>query len=424
MHPSTTRFWRAALAATTALAAALGATVAAVATGTAAQAAGCQVAWSTSSWPGGFTADVRVTPGEATHGWTLTWTWPSGQDVTQAWSSSITQSGSRVTVTNAPWNGELAAGSTASFGFQGTWAGANADPTDFVLNGVACNGGTTPTQDPTDEPTQDPTDEPTQEPTDDPTDEPTQDPTDDPTQGPTDEPTDEPTGGPVDCASAVFCDGLETQTSSTPTGAWTTVYPDCSGSGRAAVDSGVAHSGSRSLRIDGAVGYCNHVFVQATQPLTALTSSTYVRFWVRHSTPQPVSHTTFLAMKDANDGNRDLRMGGQNSALQWNRSSDDATLPEQSPAGVALSAPLPTGTWHCVEALVEGAGRLTTWLDGSLVTGLVADGTPTHDVDGQWSNKAWSPRLTDLRLGWESYGDGADTLWFDDVVVAGTRVGC
>jgi hypothetical protein len=50
---------------------------------------------------------------------------------------------------------------------------------------------------------------------------------------------------------------------------------------------------------------------------------------------------------------------------------------------------------------------------------------PTKDIDSQWLNRAnWRPSLTDLRLGWESYGDGADTLWFDDVAVGSTRVGC
>ncbi|MEU0152180.1 hypothetical protein [Micromonospora fulviviridis] len=29
--------------------------------------------------------------------------------------------------------------------------------------------------------------------------------------------------------------------------------------------------------------------------------------------------------------------------------------------------------------------------------------------------RTWRPRLTDLKLGWESYGGAADTLWFDDV---------
>jgi hypothetical protein len=64
-------------------------------------------------------------------------------------------------------------------------------------------------------------------------------------------------------------------------------------------------------------------------------------------------------------------------------------------------------------------------VDGTEVAGLVADGTPTHDVDGQWSSRAnWRPSLTDLRLGWESYGEGADTLWFDDVAMSTTRIGC
>ncbi|MEK8107148.1 hypothetical protein NKG94_22015 [Micromonospora sp. M12] len=98
-------------------------------------------------------------------------------------------------------------------------------------------------------------------------------------------------------------------------------------------------------------------------------------------------------------------MGGQNGALQWNRASDDATLPEQSPAGVAQSVPLPTNRWVCLEFMVDGsAGQLRTWLDGTAVTGLTADGSPTHDIDGQWYNRTWRPQLTDLKLGWESYG--------------------
>lgn len=363
---------------------------------TAQAAPGCQVTWTASSWPGGFTADVRVSPGEAAHGWTLTWAFPSGQRVTQGWNATVVQTGSSVTASNAPWNGEIPAGGSTAFGFQGTFSGTNTAPTDFALNGVACNGGT-PTASPTATPTATPT----------------------PTTTPT------PTAPPnPDCGTALFCDGLESQTGTTPTSPWTVSYPDCSGTGTASIDSTVAHSGTRSLKVVGTAGYCNHVFARAAADLGSLPQTSYVRFYVRHTTALPTSHTTFLAMKDSADGNRDLRMGGQNGALQWNRSSDDATLPEQSPTGVSLSAALPTGSWHCVELLVEGAGRLTTWVDGSTVPGLVADGTPTHDIDGQWLNKAWSPRLTDLRLGWESYGEGSDTLWFDDVVVASSRVGC
>ncbi|MEU5675418.1 hypothetical protein ABZ749_35065, partial [Micromonospora sp. NPDC047753] len=47
-----------------------------------------------------------------------------------------------------------------------------------------------------------------------------------------------------------------------------------------------------------------------------------------------------------------------------------------------------------------------------------------HDIDGQWYNRTWRPQLTDLKLGWESYGGGADTLWYDDVAMGSSRIGC
>ena len=176
----------------------------------------------------------------------------------------------------------------------------------------------------------------------------------------------------------------------------------------------------------GAAGYCNHVFVASTRNLGGIGSVWYARFYVRHTTALPTAHVTFAAMRDANDGNNDLRMGGQNGALQWNRQSDDATLPAQSPAGVAMSVPLATNQWTCVEFMVNGsAGSMDTWVNGAQVTGLHEDGTPTQDVDAQWLSRSnWRPSLADFRLGWESYGEGADTLWFDDVALGASRVGC
>ena len=222
-----------------------------------------------------------------------------------------------------------------------------------------------------------------------------------------------------------ICDSFENQAGTAPAGYWAVTYPDCSGAGTATIDRAVAHTGTTSLRVNGAEGYCNHVFVRNTQILGTTSNVWYVRYWVRHTTALPVSHTTSVAMADAADGNRDLRFGGQNGALQFNRASDDATLPEQSPAGVALSAPLPVNTWNCVEFKVDGAnGTIETWLNGASVPGLLEDGVPTHDIDSQWLNRTWRPKLTDLKLGWESYGSGTDTLWYDDVAVSAMRNGC
>lgn len=54
-----------------------------------------------------------------------------------------------------------------------------------------------------------------------------------------------------------------------------------------------------------------------------------------------------------------------------------------------------------------------------------ADSTPTPDVDSQWLRRGtWRPTPTDFRLGWESYGNGHDTLWFDEIALCPSRVGC
>ena len=99
--------------------------------------------------------------------------------------------------------------------------------------------------------------------------------------------------------------------------------------------------------------------------------------------------------------------------------------PRAEPTGVSLSRPLPVGAWSCVEFTLDG-GALTTHLDGAEVPGLVKDSTPTHDIDRQWltSRPDWRPTPNDFRLGWESYGSATDTLWFDDITLSTTRVGC
>jgi glucuronoarabinoxylan endo-1,4-beta-xylanase len=113
----------------------------------AAAAAGCSVKYAVSSqWQGGFGADVAITNlGDPLTGWTLTWSFGAGQTVTQAWNTTLTQSGAAVTATNVSFNGTVATNGTVSFGFNGAWTGSNPPPTSFALNGVACTGGTTPT---------------------------------------------------------------------------------------------------------------------------------------------------------------------------------------------------------------------------------------------------------------------------------------
>jgi hypothetical protein len=100
----------------------------------------CRVSYSTTDWSTGFTAAMTVTnTGTATvNGWALTFAYVNGQRVTQSWSASVTQSGTQVTATHAAWNGSLAPGASASFGFNGTHTGTNRRPASFTLNGASC----------------------------------------------------------------------------------------------------------------------------------------------------------------------------------------------------------------------------------------------------------------------------------------------
>ena len=103
----------------------------------------CRVTYTPQQWQGGFTANVTVanTGGSAINGWTLTFAFPSSQQITSAWNATVTQSGSSVTAKSLSYNGNLAPGASTSFGFQGTWSSSNPSPTAFNLNGTGCGTG-------------------------------------------------------------------------------------------------------------------------------------------------------------------------------------------------------------------------------------------------------------------------------------------
>lgn len=65
----------------------------------------------------------------AVNGWTVRWTLGNGQSISQVWNGTLSTSGSTVTVRNATYNGSLAPGGTATFGFLATGTPTNPSPT-------------------------------------------------------------------------------------------------------------------------------------------------------------------------------------------------------------------------------------------------------------------------------------------------------
>src|ERR1700678_4504229 len=90
---------------------------------------GCSAAYSVvNSWSGGYQAQVVVTnTGSATlNGWQLGWQFPGGEEITNLWNGTYTQSGTQVTVDNASYDGSLAPGATATVGFTANGSGSPA----------------------------------------------------------------------------------------------------------------------------------------------------------------------------------------------------------------------------------------------------------------------------------------------------------
>ncbi len=100
-----------------------------------------------SDWGSGFEGKwvVKNTGTTTLSSWTVEWDYPAGTSVTSAWDATVTSSGTHWTAKNVGWNGTLAPGATASFGFNGSGSGA---PSSCKINGASCDGGTQPGDNP------------------------------------------------------------------------------------------------------------------------------------------------------------------------------------------------------------------------------------------------------------------------------------
>ncbi|WDZ87387.1 cellulose binding domain-containing protein [Micromonospora cathayae] len=81
-------------------------------------------------WQGGFQGEVTVRGNgmAPTRGWTVGFTLPTGHQISQAWNTELTQTGSAVSARNVGYNGALGYGVETTFGFLGSATGAPTVP--------------------------------------------------------------------------------------------------------------------------------------------------------------------------------------------------------------------------------------------------------------------------------------------------------
>jgi cellulose 1,4-beta-cellobiosidase len=121
-----------------------------VSTGQAGAAPACQVDYTIQNdWGAGFVTNIRLTNrGDTLNGWTLTFSFAGNQRIQlPGWSATWAQAAgsANASATNLDWNRTLTNGQFTEFGFQAAYSGTNAKPTNFAVNGTACNGGPPPT---------------------------------------------------------------------------------------------------------------------------------------------------------------------------------------------------------------------------------------------------------------------------------------
>ena len=108
-----------------------------------------------------------------------------------------------------------------------------------------------------------------------------------------------------------------------------------------------------------------------------------------------------------------------------NGAPDARVLPSAEANQLATGFKVPL-TWMCIEAKYDAQNaQVQTWVDGTEIVALRADGVPTQGVDDVWFNMPpFKPKLTTVFFGWQGFYGPAVELWMDDLAVAATRIGC
>jgi chitinase len=99
-----------------------------------------------SAWPAGYVGNITVTnhTGVAINGWRVEFDLAAGTRITSSYSGVLSRTDDHYTMANASWNGTLAPGTSATFGWV---AAGRAEPANCTLNGADCAGATVPPAD-------------------------------------------------------------------------------------------------------------------------------------------------------------------------------------------------------------------------------------------------------------------------------------
>ncbi|PBC70363.1 alpha-L-arabinofuranosidase [Streptomyces sp. TLI_235] len=100
----------------------------------------CRVVYNKNEWPGGMVGTVTVVNNSLgqVNGWSLGFTFPGDNAITNTWSASVSQSGTSVNAANVWYDAAVPQGGSVQWGFNATWSRSDANPSAFWFNGASC----------------------------------------------------------------------------------------------------------------------------------------------------------------------------------------------------------------------------------------------------------------------------------------------
>jgi poly(hydroxyalkanoate) depolymerase family esterase len=100
----------------------------------------CRVTYTSTAWSNGLTANLTIanTSTATVSGWTLAFSLPAGQAITNGWNATYSPASGAVTARNVNYNATIPAGGSITIGFQATHTGNSGRPSSFALNGTVC----------------------------------------------------------------------------------------------------------------------------------------------------------------------------------------------------------------------------------------------------------------------------------------------
>jgi endoglucanase len=103
----------------------------------------CKVSYQASTWSTGLSANITITNTSGTdwNSWTLGFTWPGSQKITQGWSATWAQTGAAVTAASMSYNSRVPAGGSVQIGFNASSTPPHQEPTGYTVNGQPCSKG-------------------------------------------------------------------------------------------------------------------------------------------------------------------------------------------------------------------------------------------------------------------------------------------